>query len=165
MPHIHSTRQPLSLCCDRPTERDKCGGSSKTVFRSAVPSMLSRPARGPDSCFGLLLIKPIMSWKVSLQWVCVCVSIWQNVCVLNVEAKTNTINHSYKLITPPLVVAIIDLSTIQNLNKDMDKLWLGENPWPKLQMGEKYLRDWGNGLTVMNAIKDLLSSSSSSPQA
>ena len=36
-------------------------------------------------------------------------------------------------------MAIIDLSAIQNLNKDMDILWLGENPRPKLQMGKNTL--------------------------
>lgn len=76
---IHPVRSPsLSLCGGRPTERQRNGGGGKTRFwattlPSAVLSMLSRPARGPGSCFGLLLIKPIMSWKLSLQ--CVCVSL------------------------------------------------------------------------------------------
>lgn len=41
----------------------------------------------------------------------------------------------------------------------------GRKSTTKTADGEKYFRDWGNGLTVMNAIKDLLSSSSFSPQA
>lgn len=97
-----------------PQRKKHCGSIGgrfwSTTYPSAVLSMLSQPARGLGSCFGLLLIKPIMSWKVSLHWVCMCVSLTQRgVCALNIRAKSNLINQRHK--------QVIDPSITQNINR------------------------------------------------
>ena len=124
--------------CDRSTETDRVmrmwwwyrTRSRSTNSPWAVLSMLSRPARGPGSCFGLLLIKPVMSWKVAFAMcVCVCVrqcacmSFWQTICdredcALNIGAKSNIINRSHKQITTPLVLTVIDPSVTHNFNRE-----------------------------------------------
>lgn len=40
-----------------------CKEAAEQHFDSAGLSVLARPATGPQSYFGLLLMKPIMSWK------------------------------------------------------------------------------------------------------
>lgn len=135
-----SLSESTSLCCDRQKEREM----SKTRFRSttspsAVLSMLSKAARGAGSCFGLLLIKPIMSWKVSLHCVCVRVSDRQwvterRVCGLNkwVKIQFNQPKQQAKKI-PPLT-GIIGLSIIQNFNRQ--RLQLKDKAQLKLQLKE-----------------------------
>lgn len=122
----HQYSEPLLRQAHRQTGRKRLKLAAEKQQSSVLQHhcAFSRPAAGPRPHFGLLLIKPIVSWNVFLVVFAVCQHVWsrecvsepvtERVCVSSIKFKR--INHSHREITPPRVIAVIDLSIIHTNN-------------------------------------------------